>query len=78
MSMGRHVAADYGEIGFACRHFVNKPPFENDYNAVGEPEQLIEIFADQQHGRAAVANGDDLRVNLRRRREIEPETWVRR
>ena len=44
--------------------------------AVGQFEQFVKTFADQQHSGAAIASRHDLRVNLRDRGEIEPEAGI--
>ena len=44
--------------------------------AVGQFEQFVKIFADQQLSGAANASRHDLRVNLRDRGEIEPEAGI--
>ena len=43
---------------------------------VGKFEDFIEIFADQQHCRAAIAGFDDLGADLRRRGEIQSEAGI--
>jgi hypothetical protein len=55
--MPRHCADDHIDIGIAYRGLVNDAAFEHHRNAVGELEQLIEVAADEQDGRACIGAG---------------------
>src|SRR4029434_3173588 len=54
-----HAGADDADVGFLGRSFVDDAAAEDDHDAVGELEQLVEILADQQHGRARISRGQD-------------------
>ena len=73
-----HVAADVDEVGFAGARLVDQSAVEDNDDAVGELEQLVEVLAHQQHRCAAVAHLHDLGVDLRHRGEIEPEAGISR
>src|SRR5258708_23697487 len=73
-----HVAADSGEVGGTRCGLVNELTVENDDDPVGQLEQFIEVLADQQHRRAAVADRHDLGVDLRDRGKIEPKAGIGR
>lgn len=55
---------------------VHQPPLEHHHDAVGQLQQLVEIFADQQHGRAGVADGRDPAPDLGCRGNVQPGTGV--
>src|SRR5713101_4108446 len=74
--MPRHVAADRDGIGIARARLVDQTAIEDDNDAVGELQELVEVLAHQEHRRAAVAHRDDLGVDLRDSREIEPEAGI--
>ena len=59
-SNARHVASDLHEVGVARGRLVDEPAVEHDQDAVGQLEELVQVFADQQHRRPAVARRDDL------------------
>ena len=59
-----------------ARASYTSSPWNITTQAIGEFEQLVEIFADQQHRRAAVSRRHDLGVDLRHRREIQPEAGI--
>jgi len=46
-------ASSYGEVGLAGARLINDLAVEHNDQAVGELEQFVEIFADQQYGGAA-------------------------
>ena len=77
-SMPRHMAADFGEIGFAGAGFIDELAVEHHDQAIRQFQQLIEILADQEHRGATVARGHDLGMNLRDRGEVEPEAGIGR
>ena len=74
--VARRVAADLGEVGGAGGHLVDEPPVEDDHDAVGELEQLVEVLADEEHRGAAVARRHDLGMNLRDGGEVEAEAGI--
>ena len=49
---------------------------EHHDQPVRQLKQLVEVFADQQHRRAAVSRGHDLGMNLRDRGEIQTKTGI--
>ena len=57
---------------------VDDPPFRHDEDAVRELEDLVEVLADQEHGRAGIACRDDARADLGDGGEIEPEAGIGR
>ena len=74
--MPGHVPADLGEIGLAGASFMNELPVKHYDQVVGQFQQFVEILADQQHCGATVAGRHDLGMDLRDRREIEPEAGI--
>jgi hypothetical protein len=74
--MSGHMTADLGEIGLAGPRLVDQRAVEHHHQAVGEFQQLVEVFADQQHCGAAIARRHDLGVNLRDRGEIQAEARI--
>src|SRR5947199_2265394 len=71
-----HARADDGDVGPRGRGLVHDASAEDDREAVRELEQLVEIFADEQDGRAAVSRRQDPVVDLGDRREVEPDHRV--
>ena len=74
--MPGHMPADLGEIGRAGARLVDQRAVEHHHETIGELQKLVEIFADQQHGRAAIARRHDLGVDLRDRGKVETETRI--
>ena len=58
--MPRHMSPDFGEIGFAGAGFVDELTVKHYDQTIGQFQQFVEILADQQHCRAAVACSHDL------------------
>ena len=75
-AMARPIAVRSAAGGGRLQHDA---AVRHDQQAVGEVEQFVEILADQQHRRAAVARGDDLAVDVGDRGEVETEApdWRR-
>src|ERR1700719_3134044 len=75
-SVPRHFFTDELDVGLVGRRFVNEFSAGHDDDAVGEREQLVEVFADEQDGDAVVAGLDELRVDEIDRRKIEAEAGI--
>ena len=73
-----HARTDHGDVrpGGGC--LVHETSVEDDEDAVGQFEQLVQVLAHQEHRSARVAGGEDAVVDLRHRGEVEPEHRVRR
>src|SRR5262245_59753556 len=65
-----HAGADDRDVGLHGRGLVHEAPAEDDRDAVRELEQLVEIFADQEDGGAAVAGRQAPFVGLGHRSEV--------
>ena len=50
--VARHVAADHLAVGLLDRRFVHDLAVGNDQHAIGQFQNLVEVFRDQQHRRA--------------------------
>ena len=51
-------------------------PWRNHQDAVGQLEDFVEVFGDEQHGGAAIARLHDARADLGDRLEIEAEAGI--
>src|SRR5262245_60219694 len=71
-----HAGADDRDVGLRGHGLVHEAPTEDDRDAVRELEQLVEVFADQEDGGAAVAGRQDPVVDLGHRREVQAEDRI--
>src|SRR6266404_8829951 len=69
----RHVASNGAEVGAGDADLVDGAALAHDDDAVREREDLVEVRADEQHGRAAVARVEDARADLGDGGEVEAE-----
>src|SRR5262245_25560446 len=76
--MPRHVPSDIQRIGVTRACLVDQAAVEDHHDAVGELQKLIAVRAYQWHAAAPVAHRADLGVDLRDRREVEPEAGIGR
>ncbi len=74
--MPAHVCAQRVPIGSRGRAFEDDAPFAHHDDAVGQVQQFVQIFADQQHRRAAVARGHQAAVDFGHRGEVQAEHRV--
>src|SRR5216117_916732 len=75
-SVSGHVATHDREVGVGDGRLIHELAIEHDDHAVGQLEQLVEILADEENRRAAVAGPHHLRADLRDGRDVETETGV--
>src|SRR5262245_4694445 len=76
--MARHVMSDRVEVSMLPWRLVHQPTLEHHHDAVGQLQQLVEIFADQQHRGPRVADRGDPAADLRSRCDVEPGARVLR
>src|SRR5437867_3716102 len=70
--MTGHPGAEHGDVGLRGHGLVHDAAAEDDRDAVRELEQLVEVFADEQDGRAGISRRHDPIVDLGDRCEVEP------
>ena len=73
---GQPWPADHSNVRVGLAGCMHDPPFRHDQNTVGEVQDLVQVLADQQHGRPAVAHGQDPCPNLGHCRHVEAEARV--
>ena len=56
--------ADDVRIGGRARRLVHQPAFEHHHDAIGELHQLVEVFAQEQHGGPCVSRRHDTPPDL--------------
>ncbi len=76
LAVAGHVASDDRYIRLGGGGLVDEFSVEHHHDSIGKLEDFIQVFADQQNRRPAIAGLDDLGANLRRRREIQTEAGV--
>ena len=66
------------DIDIDILDLAHNPPLVHDHDPVGQGADLIEIFADEQNGRAVVALLKQALVNVLSRADIDAAGWLRR
>ena len=74
--MARHADADRLTVGIRARGFIDDGAAGHHQHPVSQFEQFVKVLADQQHGGAAIAGGDDLAVNVGDGGEVQSEDGV--
>ena len=70
------MPSDGCEVGLARGRLIDELPFEHHHNAIREGHQFVEVLADEQDRRSAVAGRHELGVNLRDCADIETRARV--
>ena len=76
MRAAAHEGAQRIAVGFARVHLVHDAAFAHHGDAVRQRQQLVQVFADQQHGTAAVAHVHQALVDFGHGRKVEAEHRV--
>ena len=75
-AMSQHVAADLLRVGARRRRFVRDLAAMHHHDPVGEFQDLVQVFRNQQHGGACVARGHDPGARFRHRFDVQPEARI--
>jgi hypothetical protein len=61
-----------------CRavEFSDDPPPGHDANPIGERQDFVEVFADQHHGGAAIAGGQQPLMHRGAGPHVKPAAWT--
>ena len=71
-----HEAPDVVPVRTRRQAFMHQPPAAHDDDAVGHMQQLVQVFTDHQHCRAAVARRHQPRMHFGHGREVQAENRV--